>query len=389
MSPSTDFIPFARPSVGREEEEAVLRVMRSGWLTTGAEALAFEKEFAEYVGSPFALAVNSATSGLHLALEALGVGKGDAIVASPYTFTSTAAVARHLGAEVRFCDVAPGSYNIDPEALGRVLPSAKNCKAVMAVHVGGLPCDMGAVKSMAERYGCAVVEDAAHAFPSPTAGGYAGTMGAAGVYSFYATKTLTTGEGGMVATADAKLASRMATMRSHGFDRAAWDRYTSKQAKWRYDVVEAGFKYNLPDLLAAMGREQLKKAARFLEERKAIAAVYDARLSGLDGLELPPRGEGHAWHLYALRVRPDRGGPARDALVDGLAERGIGTSVHFIPLHTLRYYADRYGLKPGDFPNAMAMFENSVSLPIWPGMGEEAAHRVADAVAEIAAAGGR
>lgn len=389
MSRNTDFIPFARPSIGPEEEEAVLRVMRSGWLTTGAEALAFEREFAEFVGSPSALAVNSATSGLHLALEALGVGKGDLVVTSPYTFTSTAAVARHLGAEVRFCDVAPGSYNIDPEALGSVLSTAKNCKAIVAVHVGGLPCDMGAVRYLAEKYGCAVVEDSAHAFPSPTAGGYAGTIGDVGVYSFYATKTLTTGEGGMVATADQRLAARMATMRSHGFDRAAWDRYTSKKAAWRYEVVEAGYKYNLPDILAAMGREQLKKATRFLEERKEIAAIYDARLGDVEWLELPPRGDGHAWHLYSLRVRPERGGPSRDALVEALSARGVGTSVHFIPLHTMPYYARRYGLEPSSFPNAMAMFERTVSLPIWQGMGADAARRVADAVVESAAAESR
>lgn len=382
MSPNTDFIPFARPSVGPEEEEAVLRVMRSGWLTTGAEALAFEKEFAAFVGTPAALAVNSATSGLHLALEALGVGKGDTVVTSPYTFTSTAAVARHLDAEIRFCDVAPGSYDIDPEELSRILATTKNCKAIVAVHVGGLPCDMKAIRALAEKYGCAIIEDAAHAFPSKTPDGYAGTLGTVGVYSFYATKTLTTGEGGMVVTADPRLAARMATMRSHGFDRAAWDRYTSKKPSWHYEVVEAGFKYNLPDILAAIGREQLKKADRFLDERKAIAGLYDERFDGRDGLELPPKGEGHAWHLYSLRVRPDRGGPERDRLVESLAGKGIGTSVHFIPLHIMPYYATRYDLKPESFPNAYSMYSKTISLPIWQGMGLENARRVAEAVIE-------
>lgn len=384
MSQNTDFVPFARPSIGAEEEAAVLRVLRSGWLTTGSEALAFEQEFADFVGTPHALAVNSATSGLHLALEALGIGQHDVVITSPYTFTSTAAVVRHLGAEVAFCDTAPGSYNIDPDALGRLLATTKNCRAIIPVHVGGLPCDMPAIKTLAQRYGCAVVEDSAHAFPSMTRNGYAGTLGDIGVYSFYATKTITTGEGGMVVTRDDKLAARMAMMRMHGFDRVAWDRYTSRKASWQYAVKEAGFKYNLPDLLAAIGREQLKKAATFLEQRRAIAAVYDEAFRDVAGLELPPRGDGHAWHLYSLRTRPDRGGPDRDSLIETLMERGVGTSVHFIPLHTMPYFAERYGLSSQSFPNAMAMFERTVSLPIWQGMDTEAAHRVASAVKEIA-----
>lgn len=384
MSQNTDFIPFARPSIGIEEEEAVLRVMRSGWLTTGAEALAFEQEFADFVGMPHALAVNSATSGLHLALEALGIGQNDVVITSPYTFTSTASVVRHLGAEVAFCDTAPGSYNIDPDALGRLLSSTRNCRAIIAVHVGGMPCDMRAIKSLAHKYGCAVVEDSAHSFPSLTQDGYAGTLGDIGVYSFYATKTITTGEGGMIVTRDDKLTARMAMMRMHGFDRVAWDRYTSRKASWQYAVKEAGFKYNLPDLLAAIGRAQLKKAGAFLEQRRAIAAVYDEAFKDIDGLELPPRGDGHAWHLYSLRTRPDRGGPDRDSLIEALLERGIGTSVHFIPLHTMPYFAERYGLSSQSFPNAMAIFERTVSLPIWQGMGTDAARRVASGVKEIA-----
>jgi dTDP-4-amino-4,6-dideoxygalactose transaminase len=369
--------------MGVEEEAAVLRVMRSGWLTTGAEALAFEKEFAEFVGAPLALAVNSATSGLHLALEALGIGNGDVVVTSPYTFTSTAAVVRHLGAEVAFCDVAPGSYNLDPEALAKLLASKRNCRAIIAVHVGGMPCDMAAIRALGTRYGCAVVEDAAHSFPSLTQEGYAGTLGDVGVYSFYATKTITTGEGGMVVAKDPKVSVRMATMRSHGFDRAAWDRYTSTKPSWHYQVVEAGFKYNLPDILAAIGREQLKKASSFLEQRTAIAAVYDAALSAIPCLELPPRGAGHAWHLYSLRLKPGKCAVTRDVLIEKLAEKGIGTSVHFIPLHTMPYYAQRYGLTPDSFPNAWSMFERTVSLPIWQGMKSAEVERVASAVTGI------
>jgi len=377
MNPSTDFIPFARPSLDGEEEEAVLRVMRSGWLTTGSEALAFEEEFAAYVGSPHAVAVNSATSGLFLALEALGIGPGDVVVTSPYTFTSTAAVVRHVGAEVAFCDVAPGSYDMDPAALERTLAATRNCRAIIPVHVGGLPCDMASILPLAARYGCAVVEDAAHAFPSVVDGRYAGAIGDVGVYSFYATKTITTGEGGMVVTRDPKLAARMATMRMHGIDRTVWDRYTSRSASWRYAVVEAGYKFNLPDILAAIGRVQLRKAARFLEERRRVAAIYGEAFAARGRLRLPPDGPGNAWHLYPVRVRSDVPGPGRDEVIEAMQALGLGASVHFIPLHTMPYFAERYRLTPESFPNALAMFEESVSLPIWQGMGEETARRAA------------
>jgi dTDP-4-amino-4,6-dideoxygalactose transaminase len=380
MNKNTDFIPFARPSLGGEEEEAVIRIMRSGWLTTGAETLSFEREFASYVGTPRALAVNSATSGLHLALEALGIGQGDTVITSPYTFTSSAAVARHLGAELRFCDTARGSYNIDPEQLEKTLAGTKNCRAIIVVHIGGLPCDMDAILPLARRYGCAVIEDAAHAFPSKLAAGFAGCLGDIGVYSFYATKTITTGEGGMVVCANEKLSKRMALMRMHGIDREVWDRYTAKKASWAYKVAEAGYKYNMPDILSAIGRVQLRRAAGFLEQRKTIALRYDEAFAGLPGVELPPRGEGHAWHLYALRVREEEAGIGRDALIEALAERGVGASVHFIPLHIMPYYAGRYKLLPEAFPNALAMYERSLSLPIWQGMQEAQVEAVCGAV---------
>jgi dTDP-4-amino-4,6-dideoxygalactose transaminase len=382
MNRNTDFLPFARPSIGQEEEEAVLRIMRSGWLTTGSEALAFEKEFAAYVGAPFALAVNSATSGLHLALEAAGIGKGDVVVTSPYTFTSSAAVVRHLGAEVAFCDTAPGSYNLDPRQLQSLLSATRNCRAILPVHVGGLPCDMAAIMALGERYGCSVIEDAAHAFPVQTAQGFAGTIGNAGVYSFYATKTITTGEGGMVVTASEKLTRRMSLMRMHGIDRAVWDRYIARKASWRYEVSEAGFKYNLPDILAAIGRVQLRRAEGFMEQRKRTAAIYNKAFAGVPGLDLPPDAPNHAWHLYSLRVDPTLAGIDRDTLIEVLADKGIGASMHFIPLHLMPYYSKRYSLTPGDFPNAVAMHKATLSLPIWQGMTEDEARRVTDAVLE-------
>ncbi len=397
MNPSTDFVPFARPSLGPEEEEAVLAVMRSGWLTTGKVTKAFEEEFAAYVGSSRALAVNSATSGLHLALEALGVGPGDLVVTSPYTFTSSAAVARHLGAEVLFCDISAEDYNLDPGKLEAILAKEPRVKAVIAVHIGGLPCRMAELLELCGRRGIPLVEDAAHAFPSRFPAGslpaalrrgdrdpLAGTLGAIGVYSFYATKTITTGEGGMVVTEDPALAKRMATMRSHGFDRDAFDRYTSKTASWYYEVAEAGFKYNLPDLLSAIGREQLKKADRFLEERRAIARAYDEAFGGSTLLETPPRHPAHSWHLYSLRLR----GPLaarRDEFFERLQAAGVGASMHFIPLHLMPYFAKRYGLEPSSFPEAYAKYLRTLSLPIWQGMSTGQVERVAAAVLETAA----
>jgi len=384
MSQNTDFIPYGKPCLGPEEEEAVLAVLRSGWLTTGKVTHEFEERFAAFVGTEAALAVNSATSGLHLALEALGVGPGDKVVTSPYTFVSTAAVARHLGAEVVFCDISRDDYNLDPAKLEAVLGREKGVKAVIPVHIGGNPCRMAEILAIAGRAGVPVVEDAAHAFPVRLEQGYAGTLGDVGVYSFYANKTITTGEGGMVVARDPAVLKRMATMRSHGFDRDAWDRYTSPRASWYYDVIEAGYKYNLPDVLAAIGVAQLGKAGRFLAERRAIAARYLEAFAAIDELENPPVHPAHSWHLFSLRVRPERLRLTRDEFIVKLQERGIGTSVHFIPLHTMKYWRERYDLSPSDFPEALDRFSRSISLPIWQGMTEAQVTRVIEAVTGIA-----
>lgn len=406
---SDDFIPFAYPFMGPEEEEAVLRVLRSGWLTTGKEALAFESEFASFLdrgGSKGlrAFAVNSATSGLHLALEACGVGPGDVVLTSPYTFTSTAEVARYLGADVAFVDTAPGSFNIDPAAVERTLarlsaglpaypprvasdssaagegfgPRGRPA-AVMPVHFAGMPCDMDALLSIAKKYGVRVVEDSAHSFPSAIAEGkWAGTLGDVGVFSFYATKTITTGEGGMVVCADPELASRISVMRSHGIDRSVWNRYTDKKASWRYAVVEAGYKYNLPDMLAAVGREQLKRAEMLLNLRIDLARRYDDAFRGDERFILPPSGPGDARHLYPIRIAHPA--VSRDSVIEALQEANIGVSVHFIPLHTMPYYEKRYGLVPEDFPNAWKSFNSEISLPLWPGMTESMLSRVIDSL---------
>ena len=385
-------IPFARPFIGKEEEDAVLRVLRSGWLTTGAEALAFEKEFAGFFashtkGTLHCLAVNSATSGLHLALEACGVGQGDAVLVPSLTFTATAEVARYLGADPVFVDTAPGTFHIDPAALEQTikcLPPGK-AKVVIPVHYGGLPCDMHAIMDIARRYNLKVIEDAAHAFPSLTGdreqgSAFAGTIGDIGVFSFYATKTITTGEGGMVVCRDDAIAARVSLMRSHGIDRTIWTRYSDTKASWYYEVTDAGYKYNLPDVLAAIGRVQLSRAWELLRMREEIAALYDTAFSGNDCFFLPPTGPGDARHLYPLRLNMDRLHISRDDCITRLKEADIGVSVHFIPLHIMPFYRDRYRLAEDDFPHTMKSYKQTISLPIWPGMTNEQVARVIEAV---------
>jgi len=379
-------IPFARPSIGPEEEAEVLAVLRSGWLTTGPVTARFEQAFARAVGVPHALALNSATAGLHLALEALGVGPGALVLTTPYTFVATAEVVRYLGADPRFVDVEDRTANIDPALLARALDAAaregRRVAAVIPVHVGGRSCDMEAITAAAARHGAAVVEDSAHAFPVVHKGRLLGTWGAAGVYSFYATKAITTGEGGMVVTRSDELARRVRLMRLHGIDRDVWNRYTAANASWEYDVVEAGYKYNLTDIAAAIGVAQLAKAETFLRLRRRVARAYLAGLGGCDFLELPDDTDDNGWHLFVVRLRPARLAVGRDAFVAELQRRGIGTSVHFIPLHLMSYYRARYGLAPEDFPVALRLYRAAISLPIYPSLTDEEIARVVAGVRE-------
>jgi len=380
----TDFIPFARPFIGTEEEEAVLRIMRSGWLTTGMETLTFEREFAAYTGAAEAVAVNSATAGLHLAVEALGIGTDDLVITTPNTFTATAEVIRYLGAHPVFADISAEDGNIDPLEVEKLIARyGKKIKAVIPVHYAGLPCDMKQLGEITRSHGIPLIEDAAHSFPSVTSEGMAGTLGDIGVYSFYATKTITTGEGGMLVTDNAALASRARIMRLHGIDRSIWNRYTDKGASWSYQVVEAGYKYNMTDLAAALGRVQLKRAFAFLEERRKIARCYSAAFSDIPGLILPPEANEHAYHLYPLRIRKEECGMDRDEMIQELTARGIGTSVHFIPLHIMPYWSGLYSLAPEDYPKSLQFFREEVSLPIYPGMKDEETGRVAESVRDI------
>jgi dTDP-4-amino-4,6-dideoxygalactose transaminase len=376
------FLPFALPDIGEEEIAEVVDTLRSGWVTTGPKARQFEADFSAFLGGEalHAIAVNSATAGLHLALEALGIGPGDEVVTATHTFTATAEVVRYLGADVRLVDVDPATLNIDPRAVEAAL--TPRTKAIVPVHFGGLAADMAAILDIARRHGLKVVEDAAHALPATSEGALVGTLRSdAAVFSFYANKTITTGEGGMLVTRDEALARRARVMRLHGMNRDAFDRFTAKVPSWYYEIVAPGFKYNLSDIAAALGLQQLKKARAFQRQRQHIAAGYDAAFADLP-VVLPPRapaGETHAWHLYVLRLAD--GAPiGRDALVERLFDAGIGCSVHYIPLHLHPYWRDRYGLRAQDFPHSQRAYERGFSLPIYTRMGDAEVRRVVDAV---------
>lgn len=372
-------IPFFKPHLGRREIAAVKRVMRSSWLTTGPESLAFEEEFSAFLnqggGNQWAAAVNSASAGLHLALEALGVGAGDRVAVPSLTFTATAAAVRYLGAQPLFIDSLPDSGNMDPDQLHRM----RGCfKAVIPVHLAGYPCDIKAVR---EAVGSAVpiIEDAAHAFPSYTKDGLAGTLGDVGVYSFYATKTITTGEGGMITGRDPDILRRIRMTRLHGIDRTVWNRYTDKAAprSWEYDIADLGFKYNMTDIAAAIGRVQLLKADFLYSLRREQAAVYTRALAGMEGLELPEDVRGHAWHLYTVKLSSRE---RRDGLAARFYREGIGCSVHFIPLHRMSYWRKSCGLLPKNFPIAEGLADRLLSIPLWPGMRKRLQQRVIEAI---------
>lgn len=383
-NPSLPFLPFALPDIGEAEIEEVVHALRSGWVTTGPKTRQFEQEFTEFLGGGLeSISVNSATAGLHLALEAAGVGPGDEVILPTYTFTATAEVVRYLGAHPVLVDIDERTFNVDPAAIARAI--TPRTKAIIPVHFAGLAADMDPVLSLAAERGLAVIEDAAHALPTTYKRKLIGQLAsAATVYSFYATKTITTGEGGMVVTRDAELAKRCRIMRLHGISRDAFDRYTSKTPSWRYEVIAPGFKYNLTDVASAIGIHQLRRACELQVRRSAMARRYDDALAGLPLLLPPhaPEGDVHAWHLYVLRLNPDA--PLdRDTFITKMAERGIGCSVHFIPLHQHPYWRDTYNLSPKSFPTAERMFAGAVSLPLYTKMTEEDVERVIRATRDL------
>lgn len=369
---STSFLRFAWPDIGEEEIREVVDTLRSGWITTGMKTKQFEADFAQYIGSNVqAVAVNSATAGLHLVLEAIGIKTGDEVIVPSYTFTSTAEVVHYLGARPVIVDVDPDTYNIDPQAIIKAI--TPKTRAIIPVHFAGLACQMDAILSIAHQYHLRVVEDAAHALPTTYCNQRIGALQSdATVFSFYATKTMTTGEGGMIVTRDPTLLKRCQVMRLHGINQDAFDRYHSKTPAWYYEVVAPGFKYNMTDIAAAIGIHQLGKLDRFHQRRVQLAKRYDKALSLLP-IRLPPRSiseNQHAWHLYPVQLTGNA--PIdRAQLITNMAKLGIGCSVHFIPLHRQPVWKNTYNLDKTQFPHADALFRHEVSLPLYTTMTDE------------------
>lgn len=383
-TPDPPFLPFARPSITELERAAVDDVLRSGWLTTGPKVQEFEAAFAAYVGVPHAVAVNSATAALHLALNALDIGPGDDVLVPTWTFAASAEVVIYQGARPVLVDVDADSLNVTVDGiLAAITPRTK---AAIVVHIAGRPAPIEDLVAALSARGIAVVEDAAHAFPSrlPGAARLVGTYGRANAYSFYATKTITTGEGGMLVTEDPAIADRARMMALHGISRDAWKRYT-EAGSWYYEIEAPGFKYNMTDIAAALGLAQLSRAEELLQARRELAQSYTRSLSAssiasLVELPLDEANGSHAWHLYIVRLHLERITVDRAAVIQFLRESRIGASVHFIPLHLHPYYRSRPETTPYPLPIATAEFERVLSLPIWPGMTTSDVERVTSAL---------
>jgi len=384
-----DFLPFTRPDIGEEEIAEVADSLRSGWLTAGPKTKQFEEEFASFVGVPYALAVNSGTAALHLALEAIGLREGEYVITTPFTFTATAEVVRYFSAHPLFADIDPLTMNIHPARIAEVAVKAmtegKKVRAILPVHYAGLPCDLDALRDLAGKYSMKIVEDAAHAFPAAYRGRNVGSIGDLTAFSFYATKPLVTGEGGMVTTSNGEYANRIKTMRLHGISRDIWDRYSASKPNWYYEVVAPGYKYNTTDVASSIGIHQLRKTERFQKRREEIAARYTNAFQGLPVIPppQPPEGDVHSWHLYVIRLRLEMLGIGRDRFIERMAEKGIGTSVHFIPLHLHPYWKEKYGFRPEDFPVALEAYQSCVSLPIYTRMTDADVERVIGSVKGI------
>jgi perosamine synthetase len=376
---SNEFLPFHLPEIGPEEIRSVVETLQSGWLTSGAKVKRFEEDFSRFIGCQYSVAVNSCTAALHLALEAVGVDEGDEVIVPTMTFTATAEVVLYFKAIPVLVDCRPNTFNIDPDLIERAI-TAKT-KAIIAVHFAGQSCDMEAILQIARKHKLYVIEDAAHALPAKYHGQTIGTIGDITCFSFYATKTITTGEGGMATTQNPEWAARMRMMSLHGISHDAWKRYT-KEGSWYYEVVRPGFKYNLTDIGAAIGIEQLKKCDVFGAARTRIAATYDQRFSDLCEIETPvcETDVQHAWHLYVIQLDLERLRINRGQFIETLKEQGIGTSVHFIPLHLHPYYRDNFGYAPDDFPKSTEIYQRILSLPIYPKMTESQIEHVVEAV---------
>jgi len=376
-------IPFSLPDIGTEEIEEVIDTLKSGWLTTGPKVKKFEEDFVDYIDQNVnAIAVNSATAGLHLALEALGIKEGDEVIVPSLTFTATAGVVRHIGAEVKLVDIDPITLNINSNSIrDSITPKTK---AIILVHYAGLSCDMDEILLLAKSFELKVIEDASHALSSSYKGNSIGSLKSdATVFSFYANKTMTTGEGGMVITRDASLASRIKIMRLHGIDRDVFNRFQSTRPSWYYEVIAPGFKYNMTDIAAAIGIHQLRKLPKFLEIRQKLAARYLSELSDLP-IILPANSNDrvHAWHLFVIRLNQDVK-ISRDELIEYLSKKNIGTSVHYNPLHRQPYWRDRYKLTSEMFPESEKAYQTMVSIPLYTLMSPEQQDHIIDSLRNV------
>jgi dTDP-4-amino-4,6-dideoxygalactose transaminase len=376
-----EFLLFAPPAVGEEEIGEVADTLRSPWITTGPKTRRFEREFARYVGAGDALALNSCTAALHTALVCLGVGPGDEVITTPLTFAATVNVIEHVGARPVLVDVAPDTLNLDPVRVAAAI--TPRTRAIVPVHYAGHPADVDALRAIARPRGIAIVEDAAHALPAAWRGERIGSGPDLVAFSFYATKNLTTAEGGAL-TGDPGLLERARVVSLHGMSRDAWNRY-AKGGTWRYDIVTPGFKYNMTDVQASLGIHQLEKLPAFHARRRIIAHRYTRAFVDIEGLEVPPDQPfvDHGWHLYVLRLRPEALKIDRDRFIDELTARNIGTSVHFIPIHLHPYYRDKYGYAPDDFPVAVGNFHRMLSLPLHPRLSDDDVADVIQAVLDV------
>lgn len=382
---TTRSIPFARVFIGESERKYLQEVLDSGWLTTAGKALELETRFALATGARYACAVNSCTAALHLGIDALGIQPGDKVFVQSMTFTASAEVIRYMQGDPVFLDTEYGTNLITPEILEEAISRHPDVRYLVIVHFGGQAAQMEEIVRICRKNGIKILEDAAHAFPSRLNGKMIGSFGDVTCFSFYANKTITTGEGGMLVTDSEEIYKRVKTMRLHGINRDIWDRFTAKVPSWEYDVVEAGYKYNMPDINAAIGLGQLEQAEEFRMERQQAVEFYYKNLAGCEMIDLPickvPFGD-HAWHLFPL-VLNEKSKITRNRFIEKMAEAGIGTSVHYKPLHQMTYYKERYNLNPGDFPNAEKTWKGNVSLPLYAYMTHEDLNYIVKTVKEI------
>jgi len=371
-----------QPLIGKEEIEEITESLESGWITTGPKVKEFEEKFSNYLGCKHAIAVNSCTSALHLSLAVEDIGRGDEVITSPFTFVSTMNVIEYQGAKPILADIDEDTFNLDPEKVEEKIN--KNTKAIIPVHYGGQPCEMGEIMGIAEEHDLLVIEDAAHALGAEYEGQKIGSIGDYTCFSFYATKNLTTSEGGMITTDHSDSADKLVNLSLHGMNRDAWKRYT-ETGSWYYEVNALGFKYNMTDLQASLGLRQLDKFEEMQKRREEIAEKYDESFKELDEIETPHVKENvkHAWHLYPIRIRDDLLKIGRNYFIEALKEENIGTSVHFIPVHMHRYYKEKYDYKPEDYTCAKKAYEREISIPLYPKMTDEDVDDVIEGVKKI------